>query len=90
MAEDIGLPTSAYRFATSVEELEEAATELGFPCIVKPDVSTSGKGHMLARDVEDVREAWETVRRVSSAAERRATASRYFSALAQVAAPPRQ
>ena len=70
VAEDIGLPTSAYRFASSVEELEEAATELGFPCIVKPDVSTSGKGHMLARDVEDVREAWETVRRVSSDSQR--------------------
>ena len=70
VAENIGLPVSAYRFASSVEELEEAVGELGFPCIIKPDVSTSGKGHMIAREEDDVRVAWETVRRVSSDSQR--------------------
>ena len=70
VAENIGLPVSAYRFASSLEELEEAVGELGFPCIIKPDVSTSGKGHMIARDEDDVRVAWETVRRVSSDSQR--------------------
>ena len=70
VAENIGLPVSAYRFASSLEELEEAVGELGFPCIIKPDVSTSGKGHMIAREEDDVRVAWETVRRVSSDSQR--------------------
>lgn len=66
VAENIGLPVSAYRFASSLEQLQAAATELGFPCIIKPDVATSGKGHMIARDEHDVAEAWNLVRRVSS------------------------
>lgn len=66
VAAEIGLPVSAYRFASSLEELQDATAELGFPCIIKPDVATSGKGHMLARDSQDVEEAWNLVRRVSS------------------------
>lgn len=66
VAEKIGLPMSPYRTAHSREELADAAAELGFPCIIKPDVTTSGKGHMIARSAEDVEEAWSSVRRVSS------------------------
>lgn len=66
VAESIGLPATAYRFATSTEELREAAEELGLPCIVKPDVATSGKGHMVVREEADLDSAWKKVHRVSS------------------------
>lgn len=66
VAESIGLPVTAYRFAESAEELQEAVGELGLPCIVKPDITTSGKGHVLLKEEEDVEEAWAMVRHVSS------------------------
>lgn len=75
-AESIGLPVTAYRFASSAEELAEAVHELGMPCIVKPDVATSGKGHMLVKDEEDLEDAWHLVRRVSSD-EKRVIAERF-------------
>lgn len=75
-AENIGLPVSAYRFAASQEELAAAVEELGYPCIVKPDVTTSGKGHMVVRDAEEIAEAWNLVRRVSSD-ENRVVAERF-------------
>ena len=65
VAESIGLPVTAYRFAESAEELQEAVGELGLPCIVKPDITTSGKGHILLKEEEDVEEAWSMVRHVS-------------------------
>lgn len=66
VAESIGLPVSGYRFAESPEELQKAVEELGLPCIVKPDITTSGKGHVLLKEEEDVEEAWTMVRHVSS------------------------
>lgn len=66
VAESIGLPVSGYRFAESPEELQQAVEELGLPCIVKPDITTSGKGHVLLKEEEDVEEAWSMVRHVSS------------------------
>ncbi|WP_070432331.1 formate-dependent phosphoribosylglycinamide formyltransferase [Corynebacterium sp. HMSC06D04] len=67
VAESIGLPVTAYRFAESAEQLQEAVGELGLPCIVKPDITTSGKGHVLLKEEEeDVEEAWAMVRHVSS------------------------
>src|SRR4051812_31331155 len=43
-AEELGLPTSPYRFAGSLEELQTACAAIGFPCVVKPVMSSSGKG----------------------------------------------
>ncbi|AWB44936.1 phosphoribosylglycinamide formyltransferase 2 [Paenibacillus sp. CAA11] len=57
-AEELGLPTAAYRFANSFEELEAAVKELGAPCIVKPLMSSSGKGQSVCRTVEDARASW--------------------------------
>ncbi|MCG7277351.1 formate-dependent phosphoribosylglycinamide formyltransferase [Corynebacterium singulare] len=65
VADSIGLPVTAYRFAESPAELAEAVGELGLPCIVKPDITTSGKGHVLLKHAEDVEEAWGMVRHVS-------------------------
>ncbi len=58
-AEELGLPTSPYRFADSLEECRAAALELGFPCVIKPVMSSSGKGQSVLRSEEDVNGAWD-------------------------------
>jgi phosphoribosylglycinamide formyltransferase 2 len=58
-ANELGLRTSRYRFAESFEEAEEAAAFTGFPCVVKPVMSSSGKGQSTARGPEDLRSAWD-------------------------------
>lgn len=59
-AEELGLPTSPYRFADSLEELQKAIADgIGFPCVVKPVMSSSGKGQSLLKSVQDVGRAWE-------------------------------
>ena len=60
VAEDLGLPTSPYRFASSLEELQVAIDEsIGYPCLVKPTMSSSGKGQSLLRGPDDVAKAWD-------------------------------
>ncbi|MBB3037587.1 formate-dependent phosphoribosylglycinamide formyltransferase [Hoyosella altamirensis] len=58
-AEELGLRTSPYAFADSVEELEEAADRIGYPCVIKPVMSSSGKGQSVAHDAETLKVAWE-------------------------------
>lgn len=58
-AEELGLPTSPYRFAGSEEEFRAAVATIGIPCVVKPVMSSSGKGHSVVRSQSDVRPAWE-------------------------------
>lgn len=58
-AEELGLPTSPYRFADSFEDYAAAVAALGFPCVVKPIMSSSGKGQSLLRGEADVRKAWD-------------------------------
>jgi len=58
-AEELGLPTSNYAFADSLEELQAAADEIGYPCIVKPVMSSSGKGQSTANTPEEVQKTWE-------------------------------
>jgi phosphoribosylglycinamide formyltransferase 2 len=57
--ETLGLPTSEYRFCDSLEELRAAAAEVGFPCVVKPVMSSSGKGQSKLDGPDDVERAWE-------------------------------
>jgi phosphoribosylglycinamide formyltransferase 2 len=57
-AEELGLPTSPYAFAGSLVELQQAAASIGFPCLVKPVMSSSGKGQSLLRSEADVDAAW--------------------------------
>ncbi len=57
-AEELGLPTSPYRFAGSEEEYREAIREIGLPCVVKPIMSSSGKGQSTLREEADIEPAW--------------------------------
>lgn len=58
-AETLQLPTSRYRFANTENEFNEAAQEIGFPCIIKPVMSSSGKGQSLIRSADDMAPAWQ-------------------------------
>jgi phosphoribosylglycinamide formyltransferase 2 len=57
-AEELGLPTSPYRFAATEEEFAEAVKAIGIPCVVKPIMSSSGHGQSVIRREEDLRKAW--------------------------------
>lgn len=57
-AEEVGLPTSRYEFASTFEEFEAAVERIGFPCVVKPVMSSSGKGQSTLRTAQDVQAAW--------------------------------
>lgn len=57
-AEELGLPTSPYRFADSREAFVEAVAEIGTPCVVKPVMSSSGKGQSLVRSPAEAEAAW--------------------------------
>ena len=59
-AEELGLPTSSYAFATSLKELQAAIDAgIGYPCFVKPVMSSSGKGQSRLEGPDDVASAWE-------------------------------
>jgi phosphoribosylglycinamide formyltransferase 2 len=58
-AEELKLPTSPYAFCSSLEELQAAAAKIGFPCFVKPVMSSSGKGQSRLKSADDVAPAWE-------------------------------
>ena len=58
-AEELGLKTSAYQFATSREEFDDAIKNIGIPCVVKPIMSSSGKGQSTVRAEDDVAKAWQ-------------------------------
>ncbi|VXC87332.1 formate-dependent phosphoribosylglycinamide formyltransferase [Serratia oryzae] len=58
-AETLGLPTSTYRFADSEEGFRAAVAEIGYPCIIKPVMSSSGKGQSLIRSEQQLGSAWE-------------------------------
>lgn len=58
-AQELGLRTAKYRYATSLEELKAAVKETGIPCVVKPLMSSSGKGQSYIKKEEDIESAWE-------------------------------
>jgi phosphoribosylglycinamide formyltransferase 2 len=57
-AKDLGLRTAHYRYATSAAELEQVVAEVGIPCVVKPLMSSSGKGQSTIKSSEDIAKAW--------------------------------
>ncbi len=58
-AEALALPTSSYAFAESFEELQQAVSDIGMPCIVKPVMSSSGKGQSTIKCDNDIQTAWD-------------------------------
>ena len=58
-AEELGVPTSRYAFAESAAEVRAAGATLGYPCLVKPVMSSSGKGQSLVKSAEEADAAWE-------------------------------
>ena len=58
-AEELGLKTAQYFYARSFDELKAAAARIGFPCVVKPLMSSSGKGQSLVRIPDELEHAWE-------------------------------
>ena len=58
-AEELGLKTSPYQFAETEEEFKQAVLEIGIPCVVKPIMSSSGKGQSTIKNEEDIMPAWK-------------------------------
>lgn len=58
-AEQLGLATSPYRFANTLEDFRAAVAAIGMPCVVKPAMSSSGKGQSIVHHAEDLPKAWE-------------------------------
>lgn len=58
-AEELQLPTSAYRFSDTLEEYRDAIAAIGIPCVIKPVMSSSGKGQSLVRSPADIDTAWD-------------------------------
>ncbi len=57
-AKELGLKTANYRYATSFEELKKSVAEVGIPCVVKPLMSSSGKGQSTVKTETDIENAW--------------------------------
>ena len=57
-AKELGLKTARYFYAASLGELREAAAKIGFPCVVKPLMSSSGKGQSLVKGPDELERAW--------------------------------
>lgn len=58
-AEELGIPTSRYEFAQTEDEFNAAVERIGFPCVVKPVMSSSGHGQSVVRNESQVAEAWK-------------------------------
>ncbi len=57
-AEELGVKTSPYRFASTYEEFKAAVSEIGTPCVVKPIMSSSGHGQSVIKDASQIEQAW--------------------------------
>lgn len=58
-AEELGLPTSPYRFAATRDQFDRAVAEIGYPCVIKPIMSSSGKGQSVVRSSADLDASWQ-------------------------------
>lgn len=56
---ELGLRTAAYRYANNLQELREAVAAVGIPCVVKPLMSSSGKGQSVIKNESDISKAWD-------------------------------
>ena len=58
-AEELGVKTSGFEFVTTLDGLKEAAERMGFPCVIKPVMSSSGHGQSIAKTADDIEKSWE-------------------------------
>ncbi len=58
-AEELGLKTSNYEFVTTLDGLKSAGERIGFPCVIKPVMSSSGHGQSIAKTADDIEKSWE-------------------------------
>ena len=58
-SKELGLKTSGFEFVTSLEGLKEASEKIGFPCVIKPVMSSSGHGQSIAKSADDIDKSWE-------------------------------
>ncbi len=58
-SETLGLKTSKYKFVKTLDELKKAGEEIGFPCVIKPVMSSSGHGQSIAKNSSDIENSWE-------------------------------
>jgi|TARA_B110000438_G_scaffold119461_1_gene116556 phosphoribosylglycinamide formyltransferase 2 len=58
LAKSIGLPTAKFLYAENIEEFTKAINKIGFPCVVKPVMSSSGKGQSTVKSLDEINEAW--------------------------------
>jgi phosphoribosylglycinamide formyltransferase 2 len=61
-SETLKLPTARYEFADTYEEFQKAIEAIGIPCVVKPIMSSSGKGQSICRSLDEVEKCWNTAR----------------------------
>ena len=61
-AETLGLKTSKYEFVTTLEGLKAAGERIGYPCVIKPVMSSSGHGQSIARTPDDIKKSWESAK----------------------------
>jgi len=59
LAKSIGLPTAKYEYAETIEEFKNAVKNIGIPCVVKPVMSSSGKGQSTVSDEKDIQSSWD-------------------------------
>ncbi len=58
-AEELGLPTSVFEFADQLEDFNLAVERVGYPCVIKPIMSSSGKGQSVVREASEIQDAWD-------------------------------
>lgn len=58
-AKELGVKTANYRYAKNLDELKEATAVIGFPCVIKPLMSSSGHGQSVVKKAEDLEQAWK-------------------------------
>ena len=58
-AKELGIKTARYFYASTFEEMKEAATQIGLPCVIKPLMSSSGKGQSIVKEEKDLKQAWD-------------------------------
>ena len=58
-SEELNLTTSKYKFVKTLDELKSAGEEIGFPCVIKPVMSSSGHGQSIAKTADDIEASWE-------------------------------